>query len=219
MSEKKNTNPYTDAKEEWNERYGSHIAQARNWRLVAILSMFVTMGAVGGMIYSSALPKAKPYLVNIDKHGQAKGIGYLPSLKINENVVKFTLADFISNYRTVYLDDPKIQKKMIFTAYKYLSPSLPAYNQIAFEYQNNSPFLADSSRRIEIKSILPLGRDRLYQIDWVENITSKKGENRGIEEYRATVTIMFEAPSKEEEILENPIGLFINTLAIQKLIN
>ena len=36
-------NPYLDARREWNERYGSYIAQARNWRFAAVVALLLAL--------------------------------------------------------------------------------------------------------------------------------------------------------------------------------
>ena len=41
-----NKNPYLDARREWNERYGSYINQAKNWRLTSLISMLISLVAV-----------------------------------------------------------------------------------------------------------------------------------------------------------------------------
>ena len=58
-----NRNVYLDTRREWNERYGSYIAQARNWRLVAIGSLCVSAIACGGLAYVAGQSKITPYIV------------------------------------------------------------------------------------------------------------------------------------------------------------
>ena len=44
----KTLNPYTAARQEWDERYGDLISRAKNWRLIAFLSMSTTLVCVTG---------------------------------------------------------------------------------------------------------------------------------------------------------------------------
>ena len=41
-------NPYLDNRREWNERYGSYIAQARNWRFAAVVALLLALVCAGG---------------------------------------------------------------------------------------------------------------------------------------------------------------------------
>src|SRR3569833_3338132 len=53
-------NPYLDARREWNERYGDYIAQARNWRYAAFITLLVcgalALGVVWLMTQSRIVP-------------------------------------------------------------------------------------------------------------------------------------------------------------------
>jgi type IV secretory pathway TrbF-like protein len=51
---------YLAARAEWNERYGSYIQQARSWRLVALLSMSVSVIAVAGVVYIGSQSRLGP---------------------------------------------------------------------------------------------------------------------------------------------------------------
>ncbi|MDD5406960.1 MAG: VirB8/TrbF family protein [Sulfurovaceae bacterium] len=219
MSDKnKSVNPYLDGRREWNERYGSYISQAKNWRIFAFLSLLIALMAVAGVIYIGSQSKVKPVLVEIDKLGTPIEAREIPDMKVDQKVIKYALGDFITNYRTVYKSDPNIQKQMIYKAYKYLSDSLPAYTQISENYQNNSPFVSQFDKQIEIVSVLPLG-EKTYQIDWIEKTIDRSGKTISIDKYRATANIVLKTPATEKDIMNNPVGLFIKDIAFQKTLN
>ncbi|MBE7358890.1 conjugal transfer protein TrbF, partial [Campylobacter sp. RM11302] len=62
-------NPYLNAKREWLERYGDYISHARNWQIVAILSIIVTIISVSYIGYIGSQNKLIPYIVEVDKLG------------------------------------------------------------------------------------------------------------------------------------------------------
>lgn len=221
MSEKqtnKSQNPYLDGRREWNERYGDYIAQAKNWRLVAIISLIITVVAVLGNVYIGSQSKIKPFLVAVDKIGTPIDATPVLDLKVDEKIVKYALADFIINLRTVYKADLVTQKKMIYKTYNYLSTTLPAYAQITEQIQKNSPFKNPFDRQIEVVSILALGEQQ-YQVDWIEKTMKQTGETISIEKYRATVNYILSEPKTEADIMKNPIGLFIKDISFQKTLN
>ena len=59
----KNLNPYTMARQEWDERYGDLISRARNWRRIAFLSMSTTLVCVTGMVTIGYRSHTVPYVV------------------------------------------------------------------------------------------------------------------------------------------------------------
>src|SRR2546423_586010 len=54
---------YIAARAEWNERYGSYIAQAYAWRLTALASLGVAFLAVAGVVWIGAQNRVVPYVV------------------------------------------------------------------------------------------------------------------------------------------------------------
>ena len=62
---------YLAARREWNERYGSYIAQAHAWRLTALASLGVAFVAVVGIAWIGAQSCIVPYVVQTDKLGDA----------------------------------------------------------------------------------------------------------------------------------------------------
>src|ERR687883_191751 len=69
------TSPYLEARREWDERYGSLITRARNWRIAAILALLVTLVATCGLIALSTKAKVVPYVVAIDNLGRVLAAG------------------------------------------------------------------------------------------------------------------------------------------------
>ena len=68
------TNPYVEARREWNERYGDYIQQAHHWRTMAIICGLVALICVFGMAYIGAQNKIVPYVVEVDKLGEAAAV-------------------------------------------------------------------------------------------------------------------------------------------------
>ncbi len=215
----KSVNPYLDGRREWNERYGSYIKQANAWRLVAILTTLVSFFAVGGVVYIGAQSKFVPYIVQVDKIGNA--IATQPAIRsypADPKVIKFGLAEFITDFRSVY-PDAKIQKDYVFKAYRYLSENFPSYIAVSTFYKNNSPFERATKEKVkvDIKSVLQMSKNT-WQIDWVEEVRDTRDAIKSKSRYRALATITIIPPKTEEMILKNPIGLYIKELTWSKLL-
>ena len=118
----KNINPYLDGRREWNERYGSYIKQVNTWKIITFISLLTTLASVAGLTYIGSKNKLVPYVVEVDKVGSIRAVNYAQQSNIdNKRVIKYSLAEFIQNFKTIY-GDAKIQKDMIFKIYRYLSP-------------------------------------------------------------------------------------------------
>ena len=68
-------NPYLAARREWDERYGNLITRERNWRIMALLSTFVALIAVGGLIRLSTKSHIVPFVVAMDPLGRTVAAG------------------------------------------------------------------------------------------------------------------------------------------------
>ena len=74
QSESASQSPYDRAKREWDNRIGTAHAQAFHWRMVAILSLFVTTGLAVGLVYVSVNKEVRTYIIELDKPEQAPRI-------------------------------------------------------------------------------------------------------------------------------------------------
>jgi len=103
--------------------------------------------------------------------------------------------------------------------YRYLSPSHAAYNTINEYFRANSPFerLQTERVRVKIESIVPLNQDT-YQIDWQEIVSDPRGLQLRVDHFKASATILLTPPSNEQEIIKNPIGLYVKEFNFSKVI-
>ena len=65
--------PYQKAAQVWDERIGSARVQAKNWRLMAFGSLFLSAGLAFGLVWQSARGTIVPWVVQVDKLGEAHG--------------------------------------------------------------------------------------------------------------------------------------------------
>jgi type IV secretory pathway TrbF-like protein len=62
--------PYQRAAQEWDNRIGSAVAQAKNWRLAAFCSLGLAALSLGGFIYQASNTNIATFVVPIDKYGR-----------------------------------------------------------------------------------------------------------------------------------------------------
>ncbi|MCK4441463.1 MAG: conjugal transfer protein TrbF [Sulfurovaceae bacterium] len=208
---------YLDARREWNERYGSYIKQAYIWRIISLFLLIITLISVGGFIYTSSQNRFIPYLVQIDKLGEPiSTFRAKASLIKDPTIIKFSLSEFIVNYRTVY-NDKDVQVQMIKKAYNYLSVNSPAYNMLTQYFVDNPPFHQNKRVVVKVISVLQLSKNN-WQIDWEENTFNSKGELTQTENYKGITKFAIVPPTSEDTILKNPIGLYITEFNFNKKI-
>lgn len=220
--EKKNqtpSNPYLNAKKEWLELYGDYISQKRNWQIVAFISLIIVFACVLWVGYIGSQNKLIPYIIEVDKLGNTAKVGMVQHTNIkNPNVIKYSLNNFIFSWRTIW-GNPEIQRKFIFDAYNYTLPKTKTFNLLNEYYLKVNPFerASKESIRVKITSIVPQNANT-WQVEWEENTTTKNEEFISKDIYRAFFVIDQILPTTEEQIIKNPLGIFITDLNYSKIL-
>src|SRR3984957_16946334 len=66
--------PYQRAGQVWDERIGSARVQAMNWRLAFFAMLALSGGLAAGLVWQSARGTVTPWVVQIDRLGQAQAV-------------------------------------------------------------------------------------------------------------------------------------------------
>jgi len=211
---------YAAARREWNEQVGSIVSERDTWRMTAICALGVAFLAVGGIAYIGAQNHAVPFVVAVDKLGDALAVSRADVMApADPRVIRARLGRWISDVRTVFTD-VAAERRIIKDAYAIMSRNGTAYRSINEYYAANSPFERAQTETvgIQVRSVIPLSAGA-WQIQWQENHRGRDGSALPEEQYRAVVTISINPPTDDAMILANPIGLFIESVEWQKLDN
>eukprot|EP01136_Pigoraptor_vietnamica_P040114 Opistho-1_new@11671 len=97
--------PYQRAAQVWDDRIGSARVQAKNWRLAFFGCLALSGGLAGGLVWQSARGTIIPWVVEVDKLGEAREVApatadYRPT----DPQIAFHLARFIENVRSIPAD-------------------------------------------------------------------------------------------------------------------
>lgn len=204
--------PYFDARREWNERYGSYIARARNWRIAAILSLAVNVMLSGGAIWLGSQSKVVPYVVEVDKLGQAAAVGKADAATpLDRRIVKAQLASWIVNVRSVSAD-PVAEKASLARAYAMVDTS--GTQALDDYYRGHSPFDVGGHETVacSIDAVLPIS-DTSYQVQWTEEDRDLQGRLVDTSHWQASLEIRVSLPSDEATLLRNPLGIYVHSVS------
>lgn len=203
---------YRKARQEWDIRSGSAIAQARNWRLATFVCLGVLLLSIVGMIYLGSQPKSVPHIVQIDKLGAPTYLGPVGQafrdFRPSEAIFKFHLRRFIEETRTVS-SDAAVMKRNWLDAYTLITQS--AANQLNVYAQQTEPFKRMQTERIsvDVVALVQLSKDT-WQADWRETNWDKGGNEIGTSVWRGTFRVLLRVPDTDEQLVTNPIGLFVD---------
>ena len=203
---------YMAARREWNERYGSYIAQARAWRLTAVASLAVAFVAVAGVVWIGAQNRVVPYVVETDKLGAARAISRADvAVPADPRLIRAGLARWISDVRTVYID-VAAERAVVNEAYAKVNRNAAAAQQLNDWFSNRDPFKRAQTEivGVSVESVLPISANT-WRIEWREARRGRDGTAEPPTEWQATITISISPPTDDATILRNPIGLYVES--------
>jgi type IV secretion system protein VirB5 len=204
--------PFIAARREWNERYGDYIAQAKNWRLAAILSLAISAILAVGAIWLAAQTKFVPYVVEVDKLGAAVAISRADRATFtpDQRIVRAQLAQWISDARSVS-SDPAAERTALTRVYSMIATSAKPY--LDDWYRAHSPFEAGARETVAVTvdAVLPQS-DRTFQLQWTEVHRPLNSAQTTTMHWISQVTVGINPPSDEATILHNPLGLYVTDL-------
>ena len=202
--------PFQKASQIWDERIGSARVQARNWRLIALGNLVLAAGLAGGLIWQAARGTVVPWVVEIDKLGQAQAIAPAVSdYRPTDPQIAWHLARFIENVRSIPAD-PVIVRQNWLAAYDFVTDKgAVALNDYA---RANDPFakVGKIQVAIEISSVIRASNES-FRVAWTER-RYENGSLSATERWTAILTVVIDAPHDAERLRKNPLGVFAHAI-------
>lgn len=216
--------PYLNARRTWNSHVGSLIASRTLWQAMALISMLVALAAVGGVIYIGSQSKFIPYVVEVNKLGEAMAVAPAKQAeKVDQRIVRASVAEFIVNARTV-TPDIAMQRRAIFKVYA-LMPSGSNATRKMTAYLNGSaetnPFKRAEKQTVNVEIVSAIPQTAAtWQVDWIETQRTRKGEIMG-KPYRMRALLNVSSQPMPPDITEdqirlNPMGVYVSDYSWSK---
>lgn len=202
--------PYQRAGQVWDDRIGSARVQARSWRLACFGLMLMSSGLAAGLIWQSARGTVTPWIVEIDKLGQAQTVApatvdYRPT----DPQIAWHLARFIEQVRSIPAD-PIVLRRQWLEAYDYVTDKgALALNDYA---RSADPFalLGKAQVAVDVSSVIRASDDS-FRVEWIER-RYLDGSLAATERWSAILTVTIQLPSDVERLKRNPLGLYVLSL-------
>jgi len=202
--------PYQRAAQVWDDRIGSARVQAKNWRLMAFGSLLLACGLAGGLVWQSTHGTVVPWVVQVDKLGQAQAVApavadYRPS----DPQIAWYLAHFVAMVRSLPAD-PIIVRQNWLKAYDFTTTAgAMALNDYA---RANDPFasLGKQQVAIDVSSVIRASPDS-FRVAWVEH-RYQDGALAGTTRWTAILTIAIQPPTDADRLRKNPLGIYVNAI-------
>ena len=201
--------PYLRASQEWDNRIGTSVSQARNWRVMAFAGWAVAALAVGGLIYQGSTKTIATYVVPIDKYArpgriELAGRAYTPT----SAETGYFLADWVTRTRSKSID-PIVIRDNWTAAYHFVAG--PAIGQLNDYAKTHDPFANAGSEAISVEVVSVLQRSpTTYQVQWRET-TFDQGAATSTVNWTGLFTTKMQPPTNEAELRANPLGIYVTS--------
>jgi type IV secretion system protein VirB5 len=209
--------PYQKAGQVWDERIGSARVQAKNWRLAFFGMLALSGGLAAGLVWQSARGTITPWVVQVDKLGQAQAVApAVADYQPTDPQIAWHLARFIEEVRQIPAD-PIVLRQNWLDAYNYVTDkgalSLNDYARIADPFSK----IGKQQVAVDVSSVIRASDDS-FRVEWVERhyiddaLTST-------ERWSAILTITVQTQTDAERLKTNPLGVYVNALNWSKELN
>lgn len=208
--------PYLKAKSVWDHRLGAMAADANYWRWIALTNFFIIILLLAALIISLASHKPKLYIAEITENGLVKNVQLLQhAYQPTEAQEEYFVAQFIKLVQGLSLD-PVATKHNWLTAYHFLDERGSKLLNKHFQEHNPLALLNKQTTTLEVTNINPIGRNT-YHVTWLEDHVNNQGALLQKVSMEGSFTLIKKQPQTKEEILENPLGIYITDFYIYEL--
>jgi type IV secretion system protein TrbF len=212
-------NPYLAGRREWDERYGSLITRAKNWRAVAFLALAITFVSLFGLVALSLRSKVVPYIVAVDNGGRVVSQGVATEASIaDDRLIRAALFDWIQNYRMVS-SDAVVERMAIDKVYAMIGNGSPAAVKVTEDYKTSSPISRSQTQvvSVEVHTVFATS-PKSYEVDWTEKTMGLDGAVLGTQNFKSAITIAVHPPQDEALARVNPLGIYVTDISVSKVI-
>jgi type IV secretory pathway TrbF-like protein len=189
--------PYNSARREWNDRTGSLVKQAYNWRLAFVAQFLVSIVLVAALVYKSGQSSVQPYLIEHNgATGEAVGIGPLPAWNYTPQVNEYRhfLGHWLELVRAVSMDSVVVKRNWL-EAYRFTTQA--AANQLNEWAQKDDRLAKIGAETVSID---------------VVSIRTKEGALKEQHSMTGVFPVKVEPPNPQDEagLRSNPLGIKID---------
>src|SRR5437667_8311931 len=208
----KDSNPYVEARQEWNDRYLDLVRARRWWQLAAVAELVVVGLPSAGVVALSLQHKTVPYVVEVDALGAATAVKPADAAgrPTDERIVRYQLAAFVRGTRAV-MTDRAAMKRSLDQIYAYARGSARTF--LDDHYRANNPFEIAKTYTVlpAVTSLLQLS-ERSWQVRWSEEQRGLDGTLLGRSNWEAVLKVEMVPPATADAIQMDPFGLYVREI-------
>lgn len=208
---------YLAARAEWNERYGSLITRAKNWRVAfLIVACFCCLQAVA-LIEELHRSHVVPFVVAVDHLERVVGQGVATETTVADaRMIHAQLQQYVEYSRSI-TSDQYLLKQRLESVFNWTVTPSQANGFLVDYYHQEDPFsLAGTATvQVEVKNINQL-TGTSYEVTWIEHRRDNLGQSISNDEWKGIFGLTLLAPKDEQSAARNPLGIYVTSISWSK---
>lgn len=209
--------PYLSERYRFDRLFGDLVRSRHTWQFTALVTLAVNVVLAVGFVLLAGQHKVVPYIIEVDKLGQAHAIGQLQATAAPDRAVQAVLRRFIHDTRTVPRDVhllnvalERATAHVAGTAAETFTTQMRAGN----EEMTRMLRTGDARYVTAITHILALpDEESTYRVTWQEKVVDARGGEvrKGYEGHFHMQTL---PPPSGTDLLHNPMGIYVTSYAL-----
>ena len=212
-----NDTPFNNNLKEFDEFIGESRKRERAWRGVTfVLLAFLIVSALG-WLYVSTLPRAVPYVIEVQPWGESKYMGNVghaetAGITISDASWRYYLRKFIEYTRQIS-PDRQVTLSNLGEAYAMVTQTGSGVLTNMLKSEDAFSKIGADHREVRLETLIKVTA-KSWQADWVEIVSDASGEEKSAVRKRGIYTVLQGQPD-ERQIKSNPLGIFVDSFQIQ----
>lgn len=208
---------FTEARRRYEGTMGSAVVRAANWRLVAFAAIGLSVFLGGGLIYASSRPAAVPYYVDVDSTGAARNVVKASqNYEVQEKSIEYFLGQTILKTRMIPKDVVQYRRNGEDAKHFYTKNGEKKLSELMTSENPLEDIKNHRATDVELIGITKeTGKGNTYQVRWKEKVYNEK-ELESECTMVAFVSVKLAQPKTEEQIRNNPFGIYIDDISWSK---
>jgi type IV secretion system protein TrbF len=214
-----NDTPFNNNLKEFDEFIGESRRRERAWRRVSFVLLSFLLASALGWLYVSSLPKAVPYVIEVQPWGESKYMGNIGEAQANGIAIsdaswRYYLRKFIEYTREIS-PDRQVTLTNLGEAYSMVTQTGSGVLTNMLKSENAFSKIGGDHRDVRLETLIKVTA-KSWQADWVEVVSDASGDQKGSVRKRGIYTVL-QTQADEKQIKSNPLGIFVDSFQIENV--
>ncbi|GHS90643.1 conjugal transfer protein TrbF [Synergistales bacterium] len=212
------SNPFLAGRTEAAERYGYLSKNAAQWRRISSVLLICCAACIFSVIVMARRVTVVPYIVQVDQHGYEIAIEPVSASRVDARLMIAHIGRYVWSLKTVF-SDPEAQLHLMSFVYNTTPTNTAAEKKYKNYYGGNNPIAIGETETIQVtvNSVLSMSPDT-WQTEWTEERYAVDGDRVSTKHYRGIFSTAVVTPSAMQEVLVNPLGIFVTDFNFSEIL-